>query len=196
MKQRLIDSSWKSSISTQTADWKELSVNRVYTSGVMSLEESFLKMPNGNEVKFIKMNSGSWANVFGFTEDNHLIVIEQYRLGVSGITLEVPGGMVEAGESPEVGARREFTEETGWIPKAFELVGSLNPNPAFLTNKIYFFLATGCEPSQQQHLDEGEMINVSLIKVEDFEKLIDLGQIEHALVVAGWSLVKKKLAQK
>ncbi len=190
---RKIDRTWTAEASPFQETWLEIKTDRVYTSPVMNLEESFLRMPDEKQVKFVKMNAGDWANVFAFTPEKELILVEQWRLGIKNLSLETPGGVIEAGEDILMGAKRELIEETGWDSRDFRHIASLNPNPAFLTNKIHFFLAKDCFPSKAQELDEGERIKVCKIALTDFEALVEQGKIEHALVVAGWVLIKKYL---
>lgn len=55
--------------------------------------------------------------------------------------LEIPAGLLEAGESPEVAARREAAEETGLALGALEPVGTFWTSPGISTERITLFLA-------------------------------------------------------
>ena len=45
-------------------------------------------------------------NVIPITNEGQVVLIEQFRHGVSRVTLEVPGGEVDPGETPEQSAMR------------------------------------------------------------------------------------------
>ena len=55
-----------------------------------------------------------WMNVIPLTPSGDVVLIEQFRHGISRITLEVPGGQVDPGETPAESAVRELLEETGY----------------------------------------------------------------------------------
>ena len=46
-------------------------------------------------------------------EDDHVLLVKQYRPSVDAMTLEMPAGLVDAGETGAEAAERELLEETG-----------------------------------------------------------------------------------
>lgn len=56
----------------------------------------------------------SWVTCLAFTQDRHVLLVEQYRHGVDDFTWELPAGLIDAGETPESAAARELLEETGF----------------------------------------------------------------------------------
>ena len=97
---------------------------------------------------------------------------------------EIPGGVVEDGEDPLDGVKRELLEETGYTASEFIRVGTLYPNPALQTNTMYSFLALEAEKVTEQSLDDGEDIEVHLVPLNELVPMIQSGQFIHALQVA------------
>src|SRR5580704_5986975 len=58
----------------------------------------------------------------------NLLLVRQLRPAVGGMTLEIPCGHVEVGETPETAARKELLEETGYVADTFELLANLSPD--------------------------------------------------------------------
>lgn len=126
----------------------------------------------------------SWGNVVALTPHNEVVLIRQYRHGVQDILWEIPGGVVDDGEDPMEGVKRELLEETGYTASEFIQVAKLYPNPALQTNLMYCFLALGAEKVKEQSLDDGEDIEVHLVPLDELIEMTRRGNFAHALMVA------------
>jgi ADP-ribose pyrophosphatase len=138
----------------------------------------------GREHRFLRLDAPDWVNVVAVTEGAELVLVEQYRHGTDEITLEIPGGAVDAGEDAATTAARELEEETGYRPSELVEIGRVDPNPAFLSNRCWTFLALGCRADGERDLDPSEEIAVRLAPLAAFGDLIDRGAITHSLVIA------------
>jgi 8-oxo-dGTP pyrophosphatase MutT (NUDIX family) len=144
-----------------------------------------VELPSGKVFEPTIFEFRSWANVMALTRDGQVVLVRQYRHGVQEVLYEFPGGVVEDGEQPIDGVRRELLEETGYTAAEFIQVGRLYPNPAIQTNSIYFFLALDAEEVGGQHLDEAEDIEVHLVPLDELIAMSRRGEFLHALQVAG-----------
>jgi len=142
------------------------------------------ELPNGKFLDARVLELSSWANIVALTKNNEVVLIRQYRHGVQDILWEIPGGVVEDGEEPLAGIRRELLEETGYTASEFIQVGKLYPNPAFQTNTVYYFLALDAEKVTGQSLDDGEDIEVHLVPLDSLIEMVKRGEFPHALMVA------------
>ncbi len=139
--------------------------------------------PAGTTRDFVVLDSPDWINVVPVTDDGRIIMIRQYRHGTRTVMLEVPGGMIDPGESPEEAAERELLEETGYEAERIELLGRVRPNPAILDNTCHMFLAEGCRRVAELNLDAFEQIEVMPVAIEEIPEMVRTGHIDHGLVL-------------
>lgn len=88
----------------------------------------------------------------------------------------LPGGRIEAGEEPLVGAKRELLEESGYVSQTWEFYHSVKPLHK-LEWYIYVFIARECQWIQEPQLDPGEKIKVSWVTFDELLDLIDSGKL-------------------
>lgn len=147
-------------------------------------EDVFADPRTGEEHPRVIIDADEWANVVALTQDGRVILVRQWRFGSQAEGLEVPGGVVDKGESPEQAAARELEEETGYRPGSMESVGWIWPNPAHFTNKQHTFVARDCERIHDGRPDGSEDLVVELVPRSAIPELIRSGEIRHALHVA------------
>lgn len=138
------------------------------------------------EGEFVYLDSADWVNVIALTPENRVVMIEQFRHGLGEVTLEIPGGMVDPGESPADACRRELLEETGYAGDAVEIIGCVSPNPAIQNNHCYTGLVRDVQPGAKVELDSNEEIAVRLVDLAEIPDLIRRGIIHHSLVVCAF----------
>jgi 8-oxo-dGTP pyrophosphatase MutT (NUDIX family) len=132
------------------------------------------------------LESSPWVNVIPLTPENNVVLIRQYRHGIRDVTLEIPGGLVEDGDTPEEAAAKELAEETGYRSTEMISFGAVHPNPAIQNNLCYTFLAKDAFVGGVQQQDEKEDIEVLLRPLDEIPRLIREGQISHSLVVVAF----------
>ena len=111
-------------------------------------------------------------------------MVSQYRFGTGMLSLEVPGGVVDMGETHHQAAVRELLEETGYTSDHWRQLGLLAPNPALNTNKCGIWLATGCTFTGGGNHDHSEYLRVEHLSRTQVLQAIADGTIHHALAVA------------
>jgi len=167
--------------------WRLLSSQRSESFKIFNVRTDHACSPRTSEAyDFYVLESADWVNVIPLTPHNEVVLIRQYRHGIREGTLEIPGGIVEESDTPEHAASRELIEETGYKESEMQLLGSVHPNPAFLTNRCYTFVAKGVSRWKAQEQDEKEDIEVVVRPLGQIPELIRGGEITHALVLAAF----------
>ncbi len=170
--------------STGPARWEKLGSTTVAQTRVLDLLRVRYRHPvRGTEQDFVVVAPSDWCNVLALTPDGRLVLVRQFRFGIDGFSLEIPGGVMEAGEDPIEAGLRELREETGFTGERARLLGSVNPNPAIQSNRCHFVLVEEVVQSAALEWDADEEIEVVTMPVEDVLAHSRAGGITHALVL-------------
>ncbi len=168
--------------------WKTIAENQIFDLKIFKANSLTRENPiTGNISDYTVLKSPDWANVIPINAEGKIIMVEQYRHGTDEITLELPGGLVEIGESPLNAAKRECQEETGFIGEGEPiLLGSCKPNPAFLSNTCYSYLWENCSIIDKQKLDTNEIIKLHFFTQYEIKKMIEEGVINHSIILTAF----------
>jgi 8-oxo-dGTP pyrophosphatase MutT (NUDIX family) len=151
-------------------------------------------MPNGHIVEdYYVLEYNNWVNAIALTDDNKILMVNQYRHAAGIVSLEIPGGVIDGDETPEQAIRRELLEETGYQFDNFELLCTLYANPSTANNQTFCYLARGGKKVQEQSLDEQEDILVETHTIEEVKQLLRDNKIAQALHCAGLFYALRKL---
>ncbi len=167
-------------------DWRLVSKKTLLTSKPFAVEELELRRISTGEAvhPHYRLHCISWVNIFALTPDRKVILVQQPRAGLMSLTLESPGGGIDdEKEDPEIAARRELEEETGYVAGRMRLIGIVNPNPAIMDNKLYMFLAEDCvlSPSRQHFPDATEEIEIRTVPLAEVNEMLQRGELQNAL---------------
>ena len=156
-------------------DWQELSRQTVYRSPYNTIEKIRFRLPAGEEREFEVRNEKPLAFIVALTPENKVVLAKQFRPGPKRVIWEIPGGFINADESPEQAARRELLEETGFDGD-MQLIGQYWFD-GYSTCRPYCFAATNCRKVQEPKLDSGEYIEAKIVDLKEFRRLLREGQL-------------------
>ncbi len=168
--------------------WRIVRENKEYSTPIFDLLKRRLQLETEQENvegDFYVLRAPEWINVIPLTPEGNVILVEQYRYGIEAPTLEIPGGMVDGGESPLRAAKRELQEETGYRSDKWESLGKVSANPAIMSNFTHMYVAEDCEFVGSDHSDTHERIEVRTVTMEEFLAMVTDGTIHHSIVLAG-----------
>jgi 8-oxo-dGTP pyrophosphatase MutT (NUDIX family) len=176
--------------------WRRLSTRELLRTGVFTVCERRSESPDGRAASFTVLDCPDWATVVPLLdgpEGPSFLMVRQYRHGSDSVSLEFPGGVVEAGEAPLAAAARELAEETGYSAGRIVEVGSPSPNPAIMSNSFHVFLATGLKPSGSQDLDEHEIVDALVVPAAEVRAGMGRPPYTHALMACALFLAERAM---
>jgi ADP-ribose pyrophosphatase len=162
--------------------WKIISSTPVGDFRIFTIRSDIKISPRtGEEHDFYVIDAVNWVNVIAVTQ---LVMVEQYRHGSNTVELEIPGGMMDAGDaSPIIAGVRELREETGYEGDQARVIGQVFANPAIMSNTCFTVMVENCRCVHQIEWDHGEDLITRLVPVSEIPNLVASGKIQHPLVV-------------
>jgi len=187
---------------------KTISSQRVFDGRLLKLDVLEVELDNGRGSgprrcarREIVRHPGAVA-IWARAPDGRFVFVRQFRKAAEQALLEVVAGTLEADETPEVCARREIREETGYAVKTLTLLGFIFTAPGFCTERIALFYAelaprdagqAGNGPdfgelSRAAEPDPDEQLDVVLLDEAEWKAMISRNAIQDAKTWAAWGM--------
>ncbi|WP_262691217.1 NUDIX hydrolase [Kordiimonas aestuarii] len=129
----------------------------------------------GRDYAYFIKEEPEFAICGAITADGQVLMVRQFRPGPARWLYDMPGGMIDAGDTPLETARRELLEETGYMAELEHLTTCYVT--AYSTAKKHIFLAKNCRKVAEPEEDTGVIAEPVLLNKEAFLKLVDGGEL-------------------
>ena len=162
--------------------WTTLGESTVVQDRWIDLKRQRCRTPSGQELDdFYVQRCPDWVNVVAVTDAGRFVRVRQWRQGAQVVSLELPGGVIDPGETPEVAGARELLEETGYRGGPASRLASVWANPSSQTNRTHTVLITGCRRVAEPTPELTEALDVD--EAEPSALLADIASsaMDHAL---------------
>ena len=170
---------------------KTVKENKVYSGKIFDVYSNTVEVSGELTVRDIIVHHGGVC-VLPIDDEKNVYLVRQYRSGAGESLLEIPAGKLEKGEDILSCAVRELSEETGFSAENITSLGFIYPTPAYVSEKIYIYLAKGLK-SGEAHPDEGEELDVIKLPFEKCLDMIKNGEICDAKTVVALLRAEKEL---
>jgi len=172
---------------------RTISSRTVYRNRWMTVREDKIERPDGSPGIYSVVEKPDFALIIPL-EDDHLYLVEQYRVPVGQRFLEFPQGAWEDHPSaaPVELARGELREETGLRAARLEALGHLFIAYGISNQGFHVFLATGLTQGDASPDKEEQDLMVRRMPVSEFEQRVRGGEIKDAATLSAWALFTMK----
>lgn len=172
-----------------------LNVETVARSRLFTVEAVDLVFSNGARRVYERMRpSGREAVMIVPIIDNHLILIQEYAVGLESYELGFPKGLIDPGESVFEAANRELKEEAGFGASELETLSKLTMAPSYFSSKMNIVVAEGLYPEKLEG-DEPEPLPLTRWPLDNLLALLEEPDFREARNVSALFLVREWLVK-
>ncbi|MBI3610440.1 MAG: NUDIX hydrolase [Nitrospirae bacterium] len=156
---------------------KLIRTKTVYSGKYVQAEERTVRLPDGREAVREIVRPPDAVGVLPIEADGTVHLVRQYRQAIGQVTLEIPAGIINPGESKEETGRRECEEEAGVRPAEMEWLFRYYHSVGFSTGNIEIYLGTELAKDSPLNPDDGEFLERVRMPFDELYRLAVTGQI-------------------
>jgi ADP-ribose pyrophosphatase len=172
--------------------YETLHSETVYHGRAFNVRHDEIRLPDGKTHRLDIVDHVGAVTLVPVDDQKRVWFVRQYRHAAGEVLLELPAGMVEAGESPLECARREVREEIGMAAWQIEPIGEFFLAPGYSSEFMHVFLARDLHPDPLPG-DVDEFLSIETISLEEALRMAENGEIRDAKTLASLMLVKRYL---
>jgi ADP-ribose pyrophosphatase len=165
----------------------KISERRVFEGSIINLRVDTLEAGGKKVTREVVEHNGGVV-ILCQPDPSQVVLIKQYRYSIGTYVIEFPAGRIEAEEDPLYSAKRELTEETGYIANTWMQLTRFYTAPGFCNEVLYVYLATDVQIGQKCP-DEDEETEVIVASLHEAWQLVNKGMIQDSKTIAGLGLI-------
>ncbi|MFD1018571.1 NUDIX domain-containing protein [Thalassobacillus hwangdonensis] len=160
---------------------KTVETQEIYDGKVVKLQVDSVTLPDGATSKREIIKHPGAVAIIALTDDDKVVMVEQYRKPLEKSIVEIPAGKLEPGEEPHVTAKRELEEETGYTTDNLQYITSFYTSPGFADEIIYLYFTDELKQLKENvEGDEDEFVELLELSLEEAEKLVKEERVHDA----------------
>ncbi|MDQ7030775.1 MAG: NUDIX hydrolase [Ardenticatenia bacterium] len=166
-----------------------LSEQVVYQDRWVRVVLAEVRLPTGERYTYTALRRVPGAAVVAVNAQGELLIQEEYRYPLDAVVYQVPGGLVEPGESPLDAARRELLEEAGYEAEEWRFLGTVEDNPGLIEGTTTLFLARGLHLAGSSRPDTAEFVTHHWRSPAWLRRHIAEGAVQDRVVLAAYAFL-------
>jgi len=159
------------------SNWQTVGSTYLFKSPYFGLRQDQVTLPDGDQITYSTIGHIGYAMVVPLCADGRVVMEHIYRHPLQRTLLECPSGALD-GDAPDVAARRELEEETGYRATHLTGLGRYAGSSGISNEYFHLFLATSLSPDGQLCHETTEQIEIELIPLCRLRKMMIAGKIE------------------
>jgi len=152
----------------------------VFQGRVFSVDVQTIQLPDGRQHRIEIVRHPPSVVLMPMPDENHVMLVRQFRPSVGRDLWECPAGSLDAGESAASAAARECEEEIALVPGRIEQLAALFPAPGFCDEELIFFRVSDLRapaPDSPHRPDDDEDIRTQVFSLADARAMVARGEI-------------------
>ena len=150
------------------------------------------KLHNGRDYEYHYVHTAGSSFIIPVKDNGKIILVNQYRYLNDRFSIEIPGGGIKEGQTPEEVAHKELIEEIGFDGE-LEKAGFFNPYNGVADEICHVFIARNLKPSDKETRDDSEEFEMLEFTPEEIDEKIRTNEIYDGMTMAAWALSKGNL---
>ena len=169
-----------------------LSSEAVFEGHLLKIYVNKVQLPDGRHARREVIRHQGAVAVVPFDDENNVLLVRQYRAGIDRDIIEIPAGLLEAGENPAACAERELREETGYRPRTLEALGGYYVAPGYTNEYIHLYLAHDLESAPLAQ-DSEEFLELIRLPFAEALAMVESGEISDSKTIIALLKVARML---
>ena len=169
-----------------------LSTETIFDGRIVHLKVHTVQLPDGGTSRREIIHHQGAVAIVAVDEQQHVLLVKQFRLGANRETIEIPAGILEPNEDPLEAVARELREETGYRPVRLESLGGMYVAPGYTTEYIHLYYASGYEKAPLTQ-DADEFVEPLRIPLTEAVAMVENGEINEGKSMVTLLKIARKL---
>ena len=165
-----------------TEPWTQLTNRVVYENKWIRVEEDTVRVPNGHETIYGIVRCTDAIGVLPFVDDDHVLLVQQYRYVAGHPTWEMPTGGRHADETCEAAAQRELAEEAGYRSGSLAFLTRFHTSKSVVDEMAYLYVARDLTAAFET-ADETELFRREVFAFDEVVRMAASAEITDSMTV-------------
>ena len=160
--------------------WLRRSSRFLFESQWFRLRQDEVTLPSGEPITYTLIDHPGYVVIVPLRHDGHVLLESVFRYTIQETLVECPSGGIESDEAPEVAARRELIEETGWTAGRLTQLGTFFGSDGISNEEFYVFLGTDLSLIGEPKREATEQMELAWLPFEEAANRASRGQLRDA----------------